>query len=292
MREVPKFKVLTHLLVDRVYPGVAAGDAQVAATVEVDDATVTVGTVRRTAAGGQFVYLGARPRDDQSGSTADAPRTLFQVLRAMGAYTDNAVGWTENASNIGDLLVCESPNGAVSIAHHYYKVKETWAGGFSRPKDEKFDETVLPPLRLELKDRSLGPYHVTYEGQQVVMFRMEGTLVAFAGTDTCGITTNGREFRLTDAPVNVTFAPLPSEQLASGIKRGWIIEIAHADGKAGELVLRLPFEVPAGAMWASDPRSNGRGVAEAAVCTSVEGGTELRIPAQRQGIPLYLFVAE
>lgn len=291
LARVPAFRVPTHLLPDRVYPVKPAKGAEAAGSVVLGGASSTVATVRQTGSGGTFVYFGGRPRDDQSGSTPDAPRTLFRLLKTMGAYADEGPGWAEVASNTGDLIVCETPSGAVSIARHYHGVVENWSGGFFRDKDEKFDESVLPPLRLAIKDRKLGPYTVSYEGDRVFTFLPSKTgLAGFHGLNTQGITVNGREYRFADVPITTTFAPISRQRLAEGVKQAWIVQAYRTGGGSGELVLRLPFDVPKGAKLISDPKLNGRGVPVSANYTTGRGITELRLPQGMQGPVCYLFV--
>jgi len=293
LEQIPPFRVPTHLLPDRVYPAIPANGTEPAGVVKIDEKTLTAATVRSMPSGGKFIYFGGRPRDDQSGSTPDAPRTLFHLLRAVGAYTEDGPGWAEIVSNTGDLLVCEMPNGAVSITHHYYNVVENWSGGFFRPKDEKFDESVLPPVRLIIKDRVFGPYRVSYEGDRVVTFRLSrNRLIGFQGVNTQGITLNGREYRFADVPVTLTFAPVPKEQLAEGIRQAWSIQAYPTKGGLEELKLTLPFEVPDGAKLVVDPKGNGRGTPVPAVYVRGKGRTELRLPQHMQGPILYLFVED
>ena len=291
LKQVPTYKVLTHLLPDLVYPVEPASETTAVACTRIGGESLTLGTLKRTAKGGTLAFLGARPRDDQSGSLPDRPRTLFHLLRALGTYRDFGAGWAEIVSNTGGLVVCESPNGAVTVTHHYYNVQENWSGGFFRPEGEKFDESVLPPSKLSLVEAKLGPYRVSYEGERLMSFRLAGgKLAAFAGHATTGITINGREYRFTDSPCLVSFAPIPREQLADGVERAWIIQCARAGEGSGELILRLPFEVPDGARWAVDAMANGRGTPSPASYTRARGETVLRLPPEMQGPAVLLFV--
>ncbi|MDO8586520.1 MAG: DUF1080 domain-containing protein [Armatimonadota bacterium] len=292
LKSVPSFRVPTHLLVDRVYPAQPSGEGEASGAVVVDGRSLTIATALRTDKGGRLVYFGGRPRDDQSGSTPDAPRTLFNLLRAIGAYSADGPGWAELASNTGDLLVCEFPNGAVSVARHYYKVQEDWGGGFFRPEGEKFDESGLPPSRLDISERGLGPYRVNYTGERCVTFRVsKGALVGFAGALTQGMEINQRKYRFADVPVNITFAPLPEKQLGNGIRQAWFLNVSHAGG-SGELVVRLPFETPDGLQWVADPKQNGRGTPTSAAAIHRPGETELRVPPEMQGVTLYVFAED
>ncbi len=291
--KIPPFRIPTHLLPDKVYPARPASGTESAGSIKINGNTLTMATVRHMPSGGKFVYFGGRPRDDQSRSTPDAPRTLFNLLQAVGAYEKDGPGWAEIASNTGELLVCEMPNGAVSITHHYYNVVENWSGGFFRPQDERFDESLLPPSRLVIKDQQFGPYRVSYEGDRVVTFRLDKNgLIGFQGVNMHGITLNGQEYRFADLPITLTFAPVPRERLAEGIRQAWSIQAYPTKGTQEDLIINLPFEVPKGAKLVADPKGNGRGTPVPAVYLSVKGRTELHVPQNMQGPILYLFVDE
>lgn len=284
LRGVPAYTIPTHLLPDAVYPAAPAGDAKLVAELKLGSLTLPVG-VRK----GNLVYLGARPRDDQAATTPDAPRTLYRLLEKLGAYTPDGRGWPEWLSNQGDLLVCESPNGAISITHHYYRIIEDWRGGFFRDETKPYESPLLPPVRLELNELSLGGRVVSYQGDRVVSFRAEGgRLAAFAGGNTTGITVDGIEYRLAGAPADIAFAPVPAAQLAEGVSRAWFICVKPAE-PCERFDLRLPFELAEGALWAADAQDNGRGEASPAACVNADGAAVLSIPADMQGIPLLVW---
>ncbi|MHB9031879.1 MAG: hypothetical protein ACYC6L_02405 [Anaerolineae bacterium] len=284
LSQVPAFRVPTHLLPDAVYPLVPQEDTEVVARIELNGARQALG-VRR----GRAVYLGARPRDDQARTTPDAPRTLYNLLAALGAYTPTGVGWPEWFSNDGELLVCESPNHAVTITHHYYPIVEDWPGGFFRAEAKPYESPLLPPVRLDLHARQIGPYIVSYAGDRVVSFQvMACNVVAFAGANTTGIVVDGAEFNLTDVPADITYAQVPDTQLEKGVTDAWFIYVKPVQ-PADSLTLRLPFHVPDGAVWATDPQGNGRGEASPAVYTSAPGQTTLQIPREMQGVPILLW---
>jgi hypothetical protein len=286
--EVEPFEVLTHLLVDQIYPVSAGRGTDVVASVSVGGQDRAVGTVRDTDAGGLLAYLGARPRDDQSGTTPDAPRALYELLAALGAYEGD--GWAEVVANSGPYMVCRSPNGAVSVAPHYYAIEENWPGGFFRQEGETFDESLLPAREVSLDGALLANHHVTYRGDLLLSYRLEGgDLVAFAGAGTTGIVVDEAAHTFADKPLDLMFAPLPPAELAEGIQEAWVLEASPAEGK-GALTLTLPL-CPEGALqWASDTLGNGRGEIEPANYKSGESGIRLTLPEEMQGVRVYLFV--
>ncbi len=286
--QVSPYRVPTHLLVDHVYPVSPCSGTDVTAVVMVDGQEQAVGALRRTDAGGLLAYLGARPRDDQSSTTPDAPRALYELLAALGAYDGD--GWAEVLANSGPYMVCRSPNGAVSVAPHYYAIEEDWPGGFFREEGETYDESLLPPREITLDDVPMGDHRVTYHGDLLMSYRVkDGRLVAFAGGNTTAITLDETTWTFAENPVNLTFAPLPAEELAEGIRQAWILSV-NSDDVEGSLTLTLPLH-PEGALgWAADPLGNGRGEAEPAAYELVDSGIRLTVPVAMQGVRVYLFV--
>ena len=289
LRKVPDFRVPTHLLPDLVYPAEVTGDTEAVATLGKGRGAPVIGTLRQTRAGGTLLYFGARPRDDQSGSTSDAPRTLFYLLSALGAYTDAGEGWAETVSNTSPLFVAESPNGAVSLAHHTYQVVENWPGGFFRPKDEEFDASVLPPTHLSLQNDKLGPYRISYEGERFLSFLYrDSQLIGFSGELTQGIRVNGRSFKFSNEPITLTFAPLPEKSLAQKVERAWFLYVLGTIPNAG-VTIRLPYEISEVEWWVTDPKGNGRGKPERIAMRRRGRIAEIVVPPDKQGVPLYLF---
>lgn len=282
---VPAFRVPTHLLPDAIYPVTPAAGSEAVATVTLAGGKQVIGTRR-----GTLVYFGARPRDDQAKTTPDAPRTLFNLLCALGSYTPAGSGWAEWVSNQGDLLVCSSPNGAVSLTHHYFQIVEDWTGGFFRKETVAYENPLLPPVRLALDEKHIGPYTLGYEGDRMVSFRLQGNkLAAFAGAATQGITVDGHSYHLADVPADITFAPLPAAQLAAGVRQAWFIN-AKPQAESDVLELHLPWSLAAGALWAADPKGNGHAEASPAAATPEEQGTLLRVPKAMQGVAILLWV--
>jgi len=286
--KVAPYRVLTHLLVDHVYPAEPARGTEVTATVTADGAEHTIGTLRRTDGGGLLAYLGARPRDDQSGTTPDAPRALYELLVALGAY--QGAGWADVAANSGPYMVCSSPNGAVSVAPHYREIEEDWPGGFFREEGETYDESLLPPRQVVLEGALMGDHRVSYRGDLLLSYRLEdGSLVAFAGADTTGISVDDAAYQFAETPVDLLFAPLTEAELAEGIAQAWAVEVSGREVE-GAVTVTLPLAPQGDLLWAADPLGNGRGEAQPATYESVEGGIRLTVPQELQGVRLYLFV--
>jgi hypothetical protein len=199
--------VLTDFLVDRVYPVTPATAAPLARGLG-----EVIATHRATEAGGNAVFLGFRPRDDQSASLGYETRYWFDILNAFGAYPGE--NHPEAVSRTGDYMACAFPNGAVAIARHLHRLEESWPGGFARkPEEDKAIEARLdlPTEELALDGFAVAGHTVTYAGKQCVTFRTGegGSLIAFAGHDTDRITVDGVETVYADAPIHfAAWAPV------------------------------------------------------------------------------------
>ncbi len=224
LKGVPPQIILTHELVDRIYPVSAANGTVAVAQVE----KRVVGTRRTFPQGGSATFLGFRPRDNQSCSLGYDTRTWFAVLDALGAYPSSGKfpgidDNTEFLSRTGDYVTCRFPNGAISFARHLRRLEEGWPGGFAR--DAKADAAYLashpmPTDRLDLKDFKVNGHSVTYQGTGAMAFRLDrqGNLMAFAGANCREIMIDGRTtvFAQQDLPL-VAFAPLdPARRVPGG----------------------------------------------------------------------------
>jgi len=221
------------LLPDWVYPAQAEG-SQVVARV----GTRVVGTLKEHPAGGKAMFLGFRARDDQAQASGSDIRTLFQALSALGAYPgpDNP----ERLSRTGDLLANKFPNGVVSVTNHFRNLREQWPGGFKRDPEEdaKLLATLtLPPDTLDLRGLKLDGHTLDYRGREMLSYAVDagGRLTAFAGSDTEGITVDGREWRFADSLRTLAWAPVARAELAPGVRRAWRLWV----GTPGEV--RLPI---------------------------------------------------
>lgn len=236
LKEVAPQVILTDFLVDHIYP--VAPEQGVEAAAQVD--AWTVGTVKRYPNGGLAVFLGYRPRDDQSRSLGYDVRNWFGVLASLGAYppTGRISGVNDNTeflSRTGQYLVTRFPNGAVSIAPHIRDIVESWSGGFARNRQE--DERVLqglklPSDRVQVQDFAVNGHRVTVDARGTVTFRLDerGELIAFCGSDCAEIQIDGRTFRFASQPMPlVMWAPVAPERRVDG---GAVMEIlVHGTGR-------------------------------------------------------------
>lgn len=324
---VPEQVILTDFVVDRVHPLMPAeggsatrpssgdvgreavptcGDpayaAESVASVRTGgpEGKLTVGTRRVTGSGGQVVLLGFRPSDDQAASTGVETRTWFELLRALGAYPgdDHPVV----ISRTTELLACTFANGAVAIAPHYRDHAESWPGGFYRDAAQDVRLLAENPIpgsdAIDLNALYIAGQTVSYLGRHAVAWRYDagtGRLVAFAGTETTGITVDGAHFAWSDAPVDIAWHPL-------GEAYGTDASLPHVRvwvGTPGQV--RVPLGLSEGEfeLWqgayrpgrsaARDPVHVGVGVGARQIPFSVEGG-DLLIDVDETIVGHWLYV--
>ena len=235
LAQVPPQLVLTDFLVDRIWP--VPGEVPAGTEIVARCAGRVVGTRRRTARGGSVAFLGFRPRDDQAASLGEEARTWFDVLRALGGYaTDDDPSVVSRSS---PYLATRFPNGTISVCAHYRHHVESWPGGFHRDEGQDRDVLKANPLPsggLELLDFRLAGHRIDYQGEMIVMFRLDaaGRLEAFAGHGARRIRLNGREHEFADRPLAfVAWAPLAADRKVPG---GAAFEI----WVQGEARLRIP----------------------------------------------------
>lgn len=260
--DLTPMRVPTDMLPDRVYPLKPLDDSRIIARADGE----TVG-ISKAYGKGRLLYMGCRLRDDQSGDSDDSPSTLFDFLKLSGAYggsrsEDN----TETISRKTEYFATRFANGAYSVANHYRKMKELWAGGFGR--DAKADAEALAsyqymaPIRLTLKDFTIDGHKVTYEGDGALQFRLsEGTLVGFRGENTVGVIIDGKEYRFTDEPSTVIFNDLAPDRIPDGFSRGRQI---FTTAKS----LALSFTLPQNARFFLNPGCDGRNMSEITLTVS------------------------
>jgi hypothetical protein len=242
LKDIPPQNILTHELIDHVYPVTPEEGTKTVAVVQKN----RIGTQRTFPQGGTATFLGFRPRDDQSCSLGYDIRTWFDVLNALGAYPASGKfpGVNDNPeyiSRTGDYLTCRFPNGAVTIAQHLKLLEEGWSGGFARDKaadDAYVANHPLPTDALDLKDFKVNAHSVTYQGTGAVSFRMDSQnhLAAFAGNHCNGITVDGRTTKFGEKAFPlVAFAPtLESRRVSGGAIASLCVQ--------GEGPVRLPAE--------------------------------------------------
>ncbi|MBI2425494.1 MAG: hypothetical protein HYV27_21895 [Candidatus Hydrogenedentes bacterium] len=234
---VPPQIILTDFLVDRIYPVSPREGATPCAQV----GPRVVGTHRAHASGGQAVFLGFRPRDDQSKSLTYEVRTWFETLSALGAYGPSGAANdnTEYVSRTTPWLACRFPNGAVALAPHLRELEEGWPGGFIRKPEE--DQKVvagltLPSERITLQDFAVNGHTVSYEGDGAVTFRVDaaGKLIGFAGGNCAAITIDGTATQFSEAPLPfVAWAPVQEYRRKEG---GAVVQLMVY----GQGTLRIP----------------------------------------------------
>jgi len=229
----------TDLRPDWIYPLKPRG-GEPCAWAELPDGTRLIVGVWRRIGRGQVLVLGFRPRDDQSASTGHDWRTLFQILHATGAYP--GPGHPEALSRTGDYLICQAPNGAISVARHYSRLAECWSGEFFR--DDEADARLnleLPPVEIALDEMLIAGHRISYRGRDLLSYRLAdpgspGHLIACYAVGATGITIDGYRYTWSDRPVELLFSPISPERLAPGIRQAWLISAwPDAEDEAGAL---------------------------------------------------------
>lgn len=226
LEDVSPMHIPTDMLPDRVY-GIEI-DSQAQPVAYADRKLIGAS---RTYGNGRVTYIGCRLRDDQSGESGDAPSTLFDVLKALGAYGGKQCPDSpETVSRKTPYFATQFPNGTYSLCRHFHSMKELWPEGMFRRRQEddaKFMESygLLVPTELDLDAFSLDGHKITYSGQNFVQYRLDpcGRLIGFRGDSTRGITVDGTEYKVTEAPANTAFGLLEDCRIPDGYKMGWMI---------------------------------------------------------------------
>lgn len=235
--------VASSLLPDWTYP-VKPDRAKVVARI----GTRAVGTLKRCPRGGRAMFLGFRPRDDQSASTGKDIHTLFEALCALGAYP--ADDHPERLSRATELLANKFPNGVVTVTNHFRAMAEQWPGGFKRDpaKDAEIVARLnLPPNQVRLDGVTIDGHTITYQGAQMLSYAVSGgRLSAFCGHGAKGITVDGKEHRFTDRPATLAWVPVARRELAPGVRAAYRLWVSEPTD------VRLPVDArPWGAVRAS-----------------------------------------
>jgi len=241
--QVPPQTILTGFTVDAIHPVTPWQDGvEVLATLDEH----VIGT-RKAVGRGALVFLGFRPRDDQSNSLGDGQRTWFHLLHALGAYA--TPGNPEFLSNTGPNIVAQFPNGTLSAAPHLIALKENWPGGFVRDSGVDavlLEKITLPDESIALDDVVIAGQIVRYAGVGAVSIRPgpDGGLLAFAGQQCSGVFLGGHEYRFAEQSLGaICFAPVPAERRVAG----GAVFMLRVEG-AGEV--RVPVAGLSGALQA------------------------------------------
>jgi hypothetical protein len=227
---VAPMTILTDFPVDRVFPVTPLGGTETIATLRTGGAprTRVVGTFKRYGSGGQAVYLGFRPRDDQAASTGMESATWFEILAAFGAYPRSLPGGADLGANDNPTVISRTtqylaaafPNGAIGLCPHYRTHEESWPGGFFRNEEidvAAIEANPVPDDAIELDRFRVAGDTVTYRGRHAVVWRKDaaGHLVGFSGIDSSGITLDGTAYAWADEPVSLAWHPLKPEHETS-----------------------------------------------------------------------------
>lgn len=185
-----------------------------------------VGFEKRCPNGGRAVYLAFRARDDQSQSMGGDISTLFDILRYMGAYSEEG-GEIRSRPASARLVTMRFPNGAVSITPHYRTFYERWDSLYGRdPKQdaEYLKGRVLPSLDLDLNRENLFGHTLTYKGSETLSYRLDekGLLAGFSGNEN-EITVDGKTYRFSDVPGWHCFAPIDPKHLEADVKAAMVV---------------------------------------------------------------------
>jgi hypothetical protein len=288
LASVAPMSLLTDFVVDRVTSLALTPFSEAVAEVHPGggQAALTVGSYRQYPGGGQAVYLGFRPRDDQSASTGEEVRTWFEIIAALGIHEreDDPTA----VSRRGPYLACTFPNGAVGLAPHYRTHVESWSGGFFRDAERDrlaLADNPVPGEEICLQNLCVAGQDVNYIGRHCVCWRLDnqGDLIAFAGIGARGIEINGRSWRWSETPVDLAWHPLgPAFKADIGTPRYrlWC-------GTTG-VEVRIPLEMSMerAELWIGSPRV-GMGLAKIPYSVS-NGALEITIGSEIVGRWLYL----
>ena len=236
--KVKNMTVLTDMLPDLTYPVLSVADGQVVARCD----HKIVGVAKKYGRDGLALYLGFRPRDDQSCSLGSDVDTLFSILLETGAYDPKGPEALSRPAN-SPYILNKFMNGAVSITNHYRTFYEDWSGQFFRDdkEDEKFLRgRVLPPIELDFKDSQVLGHTISYSGTDVLTYNIdsEGNLIGFAGENTTGITIDGREYRFAHQPVDIAWTVMPKNYISDDIENLFLIRV----NKAGKITIPIPVK--------------------------------------------------
>lgn len=280
--------ILTHFLVDRIYPVTPREGTSAAASC----LGQIIATHRPAASSGSATFLGYRPRDNQSRSLGSDDRNWFEVLHALGAYpasgkfpecNDN----TEVLSRTGDYLVCRFPNGALAITRHYRDIVESWPGGFGRDREKDkawLENHPLPPETIDLREFKANGHRISFQGVKSLVFRLDeqANLVAFQGHHCREITVDGKTTRFSGSGRGtVCWGPVAPERRVPG---GAVLQV-RADGD-GPVHIPAPGISPAAKLFAEGATPGSRG---AAIPAQVANGVlTFEPPREAWGKWLYL----
>ncbi len=236
LENVSDMEILTDFRPDFVYP-VSVRGAKEIAFVE----NKCLGAIREYEGGGKAVYLGFRPRDDQSASTGKDVDTLFRILCALGLYDKKGPEACSRPKE-SKYIFNRFPNGTVSLANHSRYLRELgWERSFYRDeeKDNEYMKDVpLPSRVLNLAGDEILGRKITYSGEGALSYRYtdEEGLLGLVGKNTTGITVDGKEYTFTDEKNDIVFFKLDASMLDPAVKEAYALKSGRAT------TIRLPFD--------------------------------------------------
>lgn len=244
-----------------------------------------LGTRKDYAGGGKAVYLGFRPRDDQSCSLGEDVDTLFSILRELGCYDPQGCEALSRPAE-SPYILNRFPNGTVTMANHMRTIREDWYGTFYRDeeRDREILKTVtLTPRRIHLENAQLLGHQISYEGTGALSYRFtkEAGLTGFAGRDTTGIRIDGRDYRFTEQPADMAFYQIDAGELSEGIQSAYAVKCDT------ECALQLPFD--AAGMQCALCRDAQLETTAAYPFTVQNGATLVEITSQAKGQWMVLY---
>ena len=235
LRGIAPMKVLTNYLPDYGY-AVEPDDGQVIACL----GDTPIGTLKARGRG-LCAYLGFRPRDDQSQSMGEDISTLFDILKALGAYTPGSFELASRPKE-AKYIINIFPNSAVSIANHYRTFQEKWPGPFYRDEEEDkkcLEGRTLTPVDITLDGVDLAGHKIGYRGEDSLTYLYkDGQLLGFAGSAATGICVDGVEYVFSGEKVDLAFSCVDKERLQEGVEKALMI----CCKQAGVLTIPCGFE--------------------------------------------------
>ena len=233
---IGRMEILTDMLPDFIYPVKPGLETTVIAAAE----GRTMGTMKKYRSGGKAVFLGLRPRDDQSCSTGKDIGTLFDILMRLGCY--EASGCEALSRPAGSrYIINHFPNGSVSIANHMRTIRENWYGSFFRDEEEDkkiLERVQLTPQEIKLNRTALLEHTITYSGRGALTYRLQpdGQLDGFAGRNTMGIEIDGAAHMFTEHPADIAWFRIADEDLDEVASGAYAVKCSE-QGR-----LTLPFD--------------------------------------------------
>ncbi len=233
---VRDMEILTDFRPDFVYP-IKVRDAKEIAYIQ----NVCLGAIREGENGGKAVYLGFRPRDDQSASTGKDVDTLFRILLSLGCYDEKGPEASSRPEG-SPYIFNRFPNGTISLANHSRLMRERgWERGFYRDEEadnEYMKNVSLPSRELNLKGDEILGLKVAYSGEGALSFRYtkEEGLTGLIGLNTTGIAVDGTNYEFSKEKCGIAWFKADRNNLDPNIREAYAFKCDRA------ATITLPFD--------------------------------------------------